>query len=192
MKDSIARIIKESARACSSLLTESNLHLIEEATKEIVASLKNDGKVIVFGNGGSASDSQHMVAELVGRFKNERRALAAIALTVNTSILTALSNDYDYSIVFKRQLEALARPDDVVIGISTSGKAENVIAGLKTAKEMGLRTIALTGKDGGSIKDIAGVTIIVKADDTPRIQEAHILLIHILCEMVEDRIQENQ
>jgi len=129
-----------------------------------------------------------MVAELVGHFKKERKAIPAIALTTNTSTLTALSNDYGYDITFKRQLEALGKRGDVAIGISTSGTAKNVIAALTAAKKKGLATIALTGRDGGKLKNIADLSIVIKSKDTPRIQEAHILIIHILCELVENSL----
>lgn len=185
MEPKIKQIIEESQNVKATLLSDENLGLIEKAAAKIIASLKNGGKVIVFGNGGSAADSQHMVAELVGRFKKDRIAIPAIALTTNTSTITALSNDYGYDISFKRQIEALAKKGDIVIGISTSGRAKNVIEALSAAKKMGIETIALTGKDGGSLKDIAGLAVIVKSNDTPRIQEAHILIIHIVCELVE-------
>jgi len=188
MQEKIKRIIKASQAVKASLLSEENIVLVEKVAKVILDSLKAGGKVIVFGNGGSAADAQHMVAEFVGRFKKERRALPAISLTTNTSTLTALSNDYSYDVSFKRQIEALGKKGDAAVGISTSGTAKNVIEALEAAKKMGLGTIALTGKDGGRVKDIAELSVIVKSSDTPRIQEAHILLIHILCELVEDGI----
>lgn len=153
-----------------------------------VDSLKKGGKLILFGNGGSASDSQHIAAELVGRFKKDRTALAAIALTVNTSVLTSLANDYGYEIVFAKQVEALAQKNDLVIGISTSGKAKNVAAGIKQAKKMGIKTVALTGGDGGELARLADVSLIVPSSVTARIQEAHITLGHIICELIEDAI----
>jgi D-sedoheptulose 7-phosphate isomerase len=188
MQDKIKRIIEESQSVKTSLLSEKTLALIEKAAKRIIEALKHGGKVIVFGNGGSASDSQHMVAELVGRFKKERAAMPAIALTTNTSTITALSNDYGYDVSFKRQLEALGKKADIAIGISTSGMAKNVIATLLKAKEMGLATIGLTGTGGGALKDIADLSIVVNSHDTARIQEAHILIIHILCELIEDAL----
>ena len=188
MQDKIKRIIEESQSVKTSLLSEKTLGLIEKAAKRIIEALNHSGKVIVFGNGGSASDSQHMVAELVGRFKKERAAMPAIALTTNTSTITALSNDYGYDVSFKRQLEALGKKADIAIGISTSGMAKNVIATLLKAKEMGLATIGLTGTGGGALKDIADLSIVVNSHDTARIQEAHILIIHILCELIEDAL----
>ncbi len=186
MRTKIKQLIEESVGVKKALLTEDNPALIEKVAAKIIFALKNGGKVIVFGNGGSASDSQHMAAELVGRFKKERKALPAIALTANTSIITALSNDYGYDVSFKRQVEALGKKGDVAVGISTSGTAKNVIYALKKAKRAGCLTVALTGKGGGKIKQIADLSIVVKSDNTPRIQEAHILIIHILCELIED------
>jgi len=187
MKNKIRQIIEESRGVKDRLLTDDSIGIIEKITGAIVNSLNAGGKVIIFGNGGSAADSQHMAAELVGRFKKERKPLPAISLTTNTSTITALSNDYSYGVSFKRQLLGLGKKGDIVVGISTSGNAENVIEALKAAKEEGLVSIALTGKGGGSAKDIADMALIVNSDNTPRIQEAHILIIHILCELVEDR-----
>ena len=184
----IENLIKENRRVIQNLLSDQGLASIEKAAGNIIGSLEAGGKVIVFGNGGSAADSQHMVAEFVGRFKKERRAIPAIALTTNTSTITALSNDYGYEISFKRQIEALAKKADIAIGISTSGMAKNVIDALREAKKRGLATIALAGKDGGKIKSIADLAIVVTSNNTPRIQEAHILIIHILCELVENNL----
>ena len=161
---------------------------IVEIADIIIDALKRNGKVIIFGNGGSASDSQHIAAELVGRFKKDRTALAAIALTTNTSVITSLANDYGYEIIFARQVEALGQKNDVVIGISTSGKAKNVAAGIKQAKKMGLKTIALTGGDGGELAKLADVSLMVASHVTARIQEAHIAIGHIICELIEDAL----
>ena len=158
---------------------------IEKAVKSIVSSFRNGGKVLVFGNGGSAADSQHIAAELVGRFKKERKALPAIALTTNTSILTAIGNDYGYDVTFSRQVEALGREGDVAIGISTSGNSRNVVAALKKAKSIGLKTIGLTGAAGGEMKGICDILIAPPSKNTPRVQESHILIAHIICELVE-------
>lgn len=188
MRDKIKKAIEDSQKVKSLLFSAENLGLIEKTAQKIITALENGGKVIVFGNGGSAADSQHMVGELVGRFKKERKGLAAIALTTNTSTITALSNDYSYDISFKRQLEALGSQNDIAIGISTSGTAENVIEAMRLAKDMGIAAIALTGKGGGRLKDAADLAIVVESSDTPRIQEAHILIIHILCELVEESL----
>ena len=161
---------------------------IESAVSLLVAALKDGNKLLVMGNGGSAADAQHFVAEIVGRFKLERRALPALALTTDTSILTAIGNDYGFDRVFSRQVEAHAVPGDVVVGISTSGNSPNVQLALETARSRGCRTIALLGKDGGSIKSVAELSLIVPSDDTPRIQEGHITVIHIVCDLVERQL----
>jgi len=140
------------------------------------------------GNGGSAGDAQHLAAEIVGRFKLERRGLPAIALTTDSSILTAIGNDYGFEQVFRRQVEALAAPGDVVIGISTSGNSPNVLAALTLAREIGCRTIGLLGRDGGTILPVVDLDLTVPSQDTPRIQEGHITMIHILCDLVERRL----
>ncbi|HJV66603.1 MAG TPA: D-sedoheptulose 7-phosphate isomerase [Geomonas sp.] len=158
---------------------------IESAVSVLVDALKAGNKVLVMGNGGSAADAQHLAAEIVGRFKLERRALPAIALTTDSSILTAVGNDYGFDRVFSRQVEALALPGDVVIGISTSGNSPNVQLALAAAAEKGCRTMALLGKDGGSIGKLAELPLIVPSNDTPRIQEGHITIIHIVCDLVE-------
>ena len=186
MKEIIKKEIGLNRKTTESLLSDDGVSAIEKAAKMIISSLKKKGKIIVFGNGGSAADSQHMVAEFVGRFKKERKGIPAIALTTNTSSITALSNDYSYDVTFKRQLEALGTEDDVAIGISTSGNAKNVIEALTYAKDNKISSIAITGKDGGKIKSLSDVSIIVRSDNTPNIQEAHILIIHIICGLVED------
>jgi D-sedoheptulose 7-phosphate isomerase len=154
----------------------------------LAEALADGKKVLVMGNGGSAADAQHLAAEIVGRFNMERRALPAIALSTNTSILTAIGNDYGFDMVFRRQIEALAVKGDVVIGISTSGSSENIRTALLTASELGCRTIGLLGKDGGTIKGCVEIAIVVPSQDTPRIQEGHITIIHILCDLVEQRL----
>ena len=158
---------------------------IGKAAEAIIAAYRRGGKLLVMGNGGSAADAQHFAAELVGRYRRERRALPAIALTTDTSILTSVSNDYGYTEVFRRQVEAHAAAGDVVVGISTSGNSENVARALALAREMGAVTIVLGGGDGGSLKAMADIALIVPSAETPRIQEAHITIIHILCDVVE-------
>lgn len=187
MQTDIIRIIRESLAVKGSLETQS-VGRIESAARAIIESLAGGGKLLVCGNGGSAADSQHMVAELVGRFKKERKPLPAIALTVNTSILTAIANDYSYDVAFARQIEALGRPGDVALGISTSGNSRNVVEALKTAKALGLKTIGLTGALGGDVARECDITIAVGSNDTPRIQESHLLVIHILCELIENEL----
>jgi len=158
---------------------------IERANVKITRTLDNGGTLFWCGNGGSAADSQHLAAELVGRFKKNRKALRSVALTTDTSVLTCVANDYSYEDIFSRQLEALARPDDVLVAISTSGNSENVLRALKKSKDLGVKTIAFLGKDGGQAKSIADLAIVIPSDSTARIQEAHILIGHILCDLIE-------
>ena len=158
---------------------------IAEMVELMVDTFQRGGKVLVMGNGGSAADAQHFVAEIVGRFKMERRGLPALALSTDTSILTAIGNDYGFDKVFSRQVEALAATGDLVIGISTSGNSPNVLSALELARETGCRTVGLLGKDGGSIKDVCDLALIVPTTDTPRVQEAHITIIHIVCDLLE-------
>src|SRR6185436_7282119 len=153
------------------------------AAQALSDALRAGKKLLVFGNGGSASDAQHMSAELVGRFMKERAAMPAIALTVDTSILTAIANDYSYKQVFVRQIEALGQAGDVAMGISTSGESPNVLAGLKTARARGLKTIALTGRDGGAIGQAADIHVNVPDQNTARVQEVHRTLLHVMCEV---------
>ena len=151
------------------------------------------GKLLLMGNGGSAADSQHIAAELIGRFKKERKAIPALALTVDSSSLTALGNDYGFESIFSRQVEALANPNDAIIGISTSGNSKNIIRALNLAREIGTKTIGFMGNDGGAMKDCVDIGIIVPSNDTARIQEVHITIGHIICEIVEqDLIRENK
>jgi D-sedoheptulose 7-phosphate isomerase len=187
MRDRIKDILLESIQVKEELL-RTGIGKIIEITDLITDCLKKNGKVILFGNGGSASDSQHIAAELVGRFKKDRNALSAIALTTNTAILTSLANDYGYEVVFAKQIEALGRKNDVAIGISTSGKAKNVVLGIKQAKKMGLKTIALTGADGGELAKLTDISLVIPSSVTARIQEAHITIGHIVCELVEQAV----
>ncbi|BCS51727.1 D-sedoheptulose 7-phosphate isomerase [Geobacter sp. SVR] len=158
---------------------------ISELAELLTRAFMNGNKLLVMGNGGSAADSQHFAAEIVGRFKMERRALPAVALSTDTSILTALGNDYGFDSVFSRQIEALAAAGDVVIGLSTSGNSPNVSRALELARSRGCRTVGLLGKDGGSIRELCDLALIIPAQDTPRIQEGHITVIHIVCDLVE-------
>jgi D-sedoheptulose 7-phosphate isomerase len=158
---------------------------IENAANLCIDCLKNDGKILIFGNGGSAADAQHIAAELVGRYKIERKGLAAIALTTDSSVLTCITNDYSYDYVFARQVEALATEKDLVIGISTGGMSINVIEGLKLAKELGCKTLGFSGRGGGLFNKLCDINLVVPASDTPRIQEMHILIGHILCHTID-------
>ncbi len=158
---------------------------IEVAAQLCIDSLQSGGKILFFGNGGSAADAQHIAAEMVGRYKVERKGLPAIALTTDTSALTSIGNDYGYNHVFDRQVEALANKGDVVIGISTGGSSGNVISGLKTAKELGCKTIGFSGRDGGEMNTLCDVNLVVPAEDTPRIQEMHIVIGHTICHLID-------
>ena len=191
MRERIKDILLESIQVKEEIL-RNQIDQIAQIAQLMIDCLKKDGKVIVFGNGGSASDSQHIAAELVGRFKKDRSALAGIALTTNTSILTSLANDYGYDVVFSRQVEALGKKNDVVLGISTSGKAKNVALGIKQAKKMGIKTVALSGGDGGDIVKLADVSLVVPSKITARIQEAHITIAHIICEIIEQELCQEQ
>jgi D-sedoheptulose 7-phosphate isomerase len=160
------------------------------AAAVIAGALRAGGKLLIFGNGGSASDAQHMAAELVNRFQRERAALAAIALTTDTSVLTGIGNDYGFDRVFARQVEALGRAGDVAFGISTSGASANVVAGLAAARARGIERIALTGRDGGAVGRAAAVHINVPSESTARVQEVHRTLLHVICDFVEREIVE--
>ena len=159
---------------------------IEEASRLLIETLKNGNKVLFCGNGGSAADAQHLAAELTGRYKTERKGLAGIALTTDSSALTAISNDYGFNRIFDRQVESLVREGDLVIGISTSGESLNIISALLLAKEMGAKTLGFSGKGGGKMNYVCDLNMVVPSDDTPRIQEMHILIGHILCQAVDD------
>jgi len=158
---------------------------LEIAAKLCIESLKNGGKILIFGNGGSAADAQHIAAELVGRYKAERKGLAAIALTTDTSALTSIGNDYGYKRVFDRQVEALANEGDAVIGISTGGSSANVISALNLANKLGCTTIGLSGRDGGEMNTLCDINLVVPAEDTPRIQEMHIVIGHTICHLID-------
>lgn len=185
MRDRIKDILLESIQVKEEIIRRGITKIIE-ISNAVIECLNKKGKVILFGNGGSASDSQHIAAELVGRFKKDRTALPAIALTANTSVLTSIANDYSYDVVFAKQIEALGQRDDIAIGISTSGKAKNVISGIRQAKKMGLKTVALTGGDGGELAKIADISLLVPSLVTARIQEAHITIGHIICDLLEE------
>jgi D-sedoheptulose 7-phosphate isomerase len=165
--------------------------VLERIASKMSAAMLNGKKILWCGNGGSAADSQHMAAELVGRFLRERRGLPSIALTTNTSILTAIGNDYGYELVFRRQVEALCVPGDVVVGISTSGNSRNVCLALEKAREIGAYTVAFTGKNGGELARVADETLQIPSTETPRIQEGHILCGHMLCDYIEQSLDQS-
>jgi D-sedoheptulose 7-phosphate isomerase len=158
---------------------------VVDAAAEIAAALSHGGKVLLFGNGGSAADAQHVAAELVGRYQRDRAALAAIALTTDPSVMTSVSNDYTFDRVFARQVEALGRPGDVAVGISTSGASRNVVLALDVARARGMVTVAVTGRDGGAVGRAAAIHVNVASDSTPRVQEVHRTLLHVMCDLVE-------
>tara|TARA_B100000787_G_scaffold168211_1_gene156528 strand:+ start:1144 stop:1719 length:576 start_codon:yes stop_codon:yes gene_type:complete len=158
---------------------------IEIAANLCIDSLSNGGKILIFGNGGSASDAQHIASELVGRYKSERKGLPAIALSSDTSALTSIGNDFGFTKIFERQVQALANHGDIAIGISTGGTSVNVINGLKTAKSLGCKIIGFSGRNGGDFNDLCNINIVVPEEDTPRIQEMHILIGHTICQLVD-------
>lgn len=158
---------------------------VNEVGKLLASSLANSGTIFWCGNGGSAADSQHLAAELVGRFKKDRRALRSIALTTDTSVLTCVGNDYSYDEIFARQIESLGRKGDVLVVISTSGNSKNVLRAIRKAKSLGVKTVALLGKNGGPCKKHADFALVVPSESTARIQECHILIGHIFCELIE-------
>lgn len=183
IENKVKTIMNNSSALISNSMSLSGLIVI--AIDKIIKCLKNGNKIIIFGNGGSAADAQHIAAELIGRFQKERKSLPAISLTTDSSIITALANDYSFNVVFSRQCESLVSKGDVVIGISTSGKSQNVLKGLMVAKKKGAHTIGLLGNDGGVIKKIVDVPITVPSTNTARIQEVHRVIYHIICEIVE-------
>jgi len=172
------------------LENEDNIRKIEEVCKEIINAIKNKNKVCVCGNGGSAADAQHFVAELVGRYLIDRQAMSAIAFTTDTSILTSVANDFGYDEIFKRQTEALVNKGDILIGITTSGNSKNIELAMIEAKKRGAKVVGLLGKTGGVCKDLCDIPIVVTSNRTPNIQECHITIIHIICEMVEKELYE--
>jgi D-sedoheptulose 7-phosphate isomerase len=187
MKDRISAAFNSHREVMAALERELTPKMLAVAAM-LADAFRNGKKLLVMGNGGSAADAQHLAGEIVGRFKLERRGLPAIALSTDTSILTAVGNDYGFDAVFRRQVEALAQQGDVVVGISTSGSSPNVLSALRLAGEMGCGTVGLLGKDGGSIRTLVDLDLTVPGNDTPRIQEGHITIIHILCELVEQAL----
>jgi D-sedoheptulose 7-phosphate isomerase len=181
----ITREIEDSIRVKQGLAQACGDQIIG-AARLIQNCLRAGGKLIVFGNGGSAADAQHLAAELVGRYRADRQALAAVAITTDSTSMTAIANDYGFERIFSRQMEALARPNDLAVAISTSGNSANVLSALEFARSVGLASIGLTGMDGGKLRDLVGVCIRVPSNSTARIQESHALIVHILCGIVEN------
>lgn len=190
MKAKITAAIKQHFAAADALLAQADA--LERLASALVGIVARGGKILVCGNGGSAADSQHIAAELVGRFKKERRPAAAIALTTDTSVLTSLANDYGFDHVFERQVEALGKKGDALIGISTSGASLNVVNALKKARKQGLLTVGLLGRDGGPAKRFCDHSLVIRDADTPRVQEMHILAAHIICALIEDAVASRQ
>ena len=180
--------ISETSREVQKKFIELETEKIIEVVLLAKKVISKNGKILIFGNGGSAADAQHLAAELVNRFKKERAPLPAIALTTDTSILTAVANDYDFSQIFSKQILALGKKGDMALGISTSGKSSNVISALKVAKKLGLYTVGLSGGDGGLMKEVCDYLILVPSFETPRIQEGHLLFLHIFSELLEEII----
>jgi len=178
--------IKDSIGVKTRIMESSELvKMIEDASEEIIKCYKGGHTLLLCGNGGSAGDAQHIAGEMVARFRIERKALSAIAFNTNSSVVTAIGNDYEYNKIFERQVEAFGHEGDVLISISTSGNSESVVRAINKAKEMNIKTVSLLGKDGGNCRDISDYAIIVPSDDTPRIQESHIMIGHIICDIVE-------
>jgi D-sedoheptulose 7-phosphate isomerase len=187
MKEQVISILRESADIKLRFAKESVAE-VEEAAQIVVKCLKSGGKVLIFGNGGSAADSQHIAAEFVNRYSKDRKALSALALTTDTSILTSIPNDGSFGDVFSRQIEALGNKGDVAWGLTTSGKSENVLKAFKTAKSMGLKSIVFTGEDKSKVQKAVDCCISIPSKSTPRIQELHITLAHIVCELAEESL----
>ena len=187
MEDHIIKIFKESIRVKEAFVNE-NLSKLVNIIEAVTGALKAGNKILIFGNGGSAADAQHIAAEFINRFVIERPPLPAIALTTDTSVITSIGNDYDFSEIFSKQIRAIGQPGDIAWGISTSGNSANVFKGLEVAKKMGLVTIAFTGKDGGNIAKVADLSINVASSVTARIQEVHITAGHAVCDLVDIKL----
>lgn len=188
MKEIILKRLKEKEEIIQSLYNSDYLNYLEEAIDIIVNSLKSGHKVLLAGNGGSAADAQHFAGEMMGRFLMERKGLPAVSLCTDPSVATCIANDYGFENIFKRQVEALGNGGDVLIVISTSGNSVNLLNSMQAAKDCGIVTVALLGKNGGKMKEKADCALIVPSNDTPRIQEIHIFTIHIICEILEKRM----
>ena len=187
MKSRIEKCMKSAAENYTSVFQNDNLKAnIQQIVAKSVTAFQSDKKMLFCGNGGSASDAQHIAAEIVGRYKTNRRGLPAIALTTDSSAMTAIANDFGYLHVFERQIEALGSIGDVLIGISTGGSSENVLNGIKLGRTLNCKTIGFSGKDGGDLNSLCHVNIVVPSDDTPRIQEMHIVIGHTICQLIDE------
>jgi len=187
MEDYIVKIFRESGQVKEAFINE-NLNRIVDVVQAVTAALKAGNQILLFGNGGSAADAQHLAAEFVNRFVIERPPLPAIALTTDTSIITSIGNDYDFAEIFSKQIRAIGRKGDIAWGMSTSGTSVNVVRGLEAAKKIGMVTIGLTGRDGGDVAKIVDYALNVSSTSTPRIQEVHIMVGHVICEMVDFKL----
>lgn len=187
MKEQISKIIQASVSVKEQILKdEAMLDTVARCSEAITQAFKNGNKVLFCGNGGSAADAQHLAAEFSGRFYTDRKALPAEALHVNTSYITAVANDYSYDVVYSRMIDGIGRPGDVVVGLSTSGNSGNILKAFESARKIGMITVGFTGATGGKMKDLSDYLLNVPSTDTPRIQESHILLGHIICQLVEE------
>lgn len=184
MIEKIEEYIRESVKTKEKMLALSGE--IASAASILISAIERGKKILIFGNGGSAADAQHIAAELVGRFEKDHHPLPALALTTNTSVLTSIGNDFDFNVIFSKQVEAFGREGDAAIAISTSGRSPNVLEAVRTARRLGMATIGLSGKDGGPLKDLVDICLTVPSDRTARIQEGHVLIAHILCKLVEE------
>ena len=189
-ENDILNIFEKSARVINE--SKASIKEINSAVNMIIKTIEKGKKIVIFGNGGSAADAQHMAAEFVGRYLIERDSLPAIALTTDTSVLTGIGNDYGFEKVFARQCDALVNNGDLVIAISTSGKSPNIIEGIKTSKNKNAKIILLTGKNNNKLKHLTDITIRIPSNETPRIQESHRIIIHIICEFVEKHFQDQK
>lgn len=187
MKERIQAEINDSA-AVKMRLADEKADVIAEIAKMMIAALRSGRKVLFCGNGGSAADAQHLSAELLGKFKMDRRPLPSMALNVNVSVITAIANDYEFNRVFERQVEGLGVEEDVLVGISTSGRSKNIVRAMRKARSMGLKTVAFVGMTPGPVGDSADICLCVPSDDTPRVQEAHIAVGHIICGLIESSL----
>lgn len=188
MDSAAIRSIAAESVALKQRFFSENAELLVDVGRRMAECLRAGGKILVFGNGGSASDAQHFACELVGRFTRERAGLAALALTTDPSIMTAVGNDFGFAEVFRRQIEAHGRPGDVAIGITTSGRSANVVEAIRLARDKGLLTVGMTGGGGGRLRDLVHYLIDVPHDQTPRIQEVHGMVVHILCQVIEEAV----
>lgn len=188
MKKLIEERLREKEELIKSLYSSEYLVSLEGAIEAIINCLKSGNKIIIAGNGGSAADAQHFAGEMVGRFLQERKGLPAISLCTDSSVITSIANDYGFEEVFRRQVEALGKKEDVFIAISTSGNSVNLLNAVDTAKKIGIKTVGLLGKNGGKLADAVDHSLIVPSNDTPRIQEIHTFTVHMICEIIEKRI----